>query len=199
MNAPHLMPDRKEFGEGRWHEMRRAGPPANVATALTRAPRGRPCPAYLGGSLPNVAQQALHQAQRKRCSGKSDPAGVIPFVHGEPKQLFGVWSQLAVPVGVVVVCQHLTHRLPAHLEFALRRFYFHLRAGEEITPDEEGTELPDLSAAKGEAALAARELLADEIKGGKRDVPEAFVIADEAGQPLAIVPLATVLPRFLKK
>ena len=81
----------------------------------------------------------------------------------------------------------------------MRRFYFHLRAGDEITPDEDGMELPDLSAAKGEAALAARELLADAIKGGKRDVPEAFVIADEAGQSLAIVPLATVLPRFLKK
>ena len=48
------------------------------------------------------------------------------------------------------------------------RFYFHLSAGNEITLDEEGTELPDLSAAKGEAVLAARELLADAIKSGDR-------------------------------
>ena len=40
------------------------------------------------------------------------------------------------------------------------RFYFHLSDGEEITLDEEGTELPDLSAAEGEAVQAARELLA---------------------------------------
>ena len=52
------------------------------------------------------------------------------------------------------------------MEVALRRFYFHLSAGTEIALDEEGTELPDLSAAKGEAVLAARELLADAIKSG---------------------------------
>jgi len=85
------------------------------------------------------------------------------------------------------------------LEVALGRFYFHLSAGNLITLDEEGTELPDLSAAKGEAVLAARELLADAIKSGDPDVPEILVIADEAGQPLANVPLATVLPRSLKK
>jgi uncharacterized protein DUF6894 len=85
------------------------------------------------------------------------------------------------------------------LEFALGRFYFHLSAGEEITLDEEGTELPDLSAAEGEAVQAARELLAEAIKSGKPDVPEFFVIADEAGRPLATVPLAAVLPRPLKK
>jgi hypothetical protein len=83
------------------------------------------------------------------------------------------------------------------LEFALGRFYFHLSDGEEITLDEEGTELPDLSAAEGEAVQAARELLAEAIKSGKPDVPE--LIADQAGRPLATVPLAAVLPRPLKK
>jgi Domain of unknown function (DUF6894) len=85
------------------------------------------------------------------------------------------------------------------LEFALGRFYFHLSAGNEITRDEEGTELPDLSAAEGAAVLAARELLADAIKSGKPDVPEILVITDEAGRALATVPLATVLPRLLTK
>jgi len=41
--------------------------------------------------------------------------------------------------------------------------------------------------------------LAEAIKSGKREVPEAFVIADEAGQPHSIVPLAEVLPKPLKK
>jgi hypothetical protein len=79
------------------------------------------------------------------------------------------------------------------------RFYLHIRAGDEITPDEEGVDLPDLSAAQREAELAARELLAQAIMSGKPEVPEAFVIADEAGRSLATVPLATVLPRPLKK
>ncbi|TYL72552.1 DUF6894 family protein [Bradyrhizobium cytisi] len=79
------------------------------------------------------------------------------------------------------------------------RFYFHLRAGDEITLDEEGTELPDLPAAEGEAVLAARELLAEAIKSGTPDVSEVLVITDEVGRPLGTVPLATVLPRLLKK
>lgn len=85
------------------------------------------------------------------------------------------------------------------MEFALGRFYFHLSAGNEITLDEEGTELPDLSAAENEAVLATRELLAEAIKSGMPDVPEVLVIADEAGRPLASIPFATVLPRSLKK
>jgi hypothetical protein len=85
------------------------------------------------------------------------------------------------------------------MEVAMGRFYLHIRAGDEITPDEEGVDLPDLSAAQREAELAARELLAQAIMSGKPEVPEAFVIADEAGRSLATVPLATVLPRPLKK
>jgi len=85
------------------------------------------------------------------------------------------------------------------MEVAMGRFYLHIRAGDEITPDEEGVDLPDLSAAQREAELAARELLAQAIMSGKPEVPEAFVIADEAGRSLATVPLATVLPRHLKK
>ena len=72
------------------------------------------------------------------------------------------------------------------------RYYFHLRAGHEIRSDEEGQDLPNLSAAQREAVLGARELLAEAIMSGEPEVPEAFVIADEAGRTLATVPLATV-------
>ncbi len=65
------------------------------------------------------------------------------------------------------------------------RFYFHLQADDQIVPDDEGVDLPDLSAAEHEAILAARELLAEAIKSGRPEVPEAFVIADEEGRPLA--------------
>jgi hypothetical protein len=79
------------------------------------------------------------------------------------------------------------------------RFYFHLRAGDELTRDEEGVDLPDFSAAQREALLSARELLAEAIKSGRPTVPEAFVIADEEGRMIDIVLLAAVLPETLKK
>jgi hypothetical protein len=79
------------------------------------------------------------------------------------------------------------------------RFYFHLRSSDKLIPDDEGADLPDFSAAQREAILSARELLADAIKSGKQLVPDAFVIADAAGQHLETVPLAAVLPEPLKK
>jgi hypothetical protein len=79
------------------------------------------------------------------------------------------------------------------------RFYFHLQADGQIVLDDDGVDLPDLSAAEHEAILAARELLAEAIMCGRPDVPEAFVIADEEGRALAIVPFTAVLPRPLRK
>ena len=79
------------------------------------------------------------------------------------------------------------------------RFYFHLRTDGQLMPDEEGVDLPDLSAAQREAIAAARELLAEAIKDGKPNVPEAFVIADEEGREIDTVLLAAVLPENLKK
>jgi hypothetical protein len=81
---------------------------------------------------------------------------------------------------------------------AMGRFYFHVRTGDHLTPDEEGADFPDLAAAHREAVLAAREVLADAIMNGKPDVAEAFVIADERGRPLDVVQIATVLPRSMK-
>ena len=43
------------------------------------------------------------------------------------------------------------------------RFYFHLRADDELIRDDEGIDLPDFSAAQREAIWTARELLADAI------------------------------------
>jgi hypothetical protein len=81
----------------------------------------------------------------------------------------------------------------------MARFYFHLQGGGELLHDPEGADLPDLNAARHEAWLSARELLSEAIKYGRETVPEAFVIADEAGRKLDVVPLALVLPKPLKK
>ena len=89
--------------------------------------------------------------------------------------------------------------LVLRIEVAMGRFYFHLRVGEETLTDDEGRDFLDLSAARHEAVLAARELVAEAIMSGEPEVAGAFVIADDAGRSLATVPLATVLPRPLKK
>ena len=83
-------------------------------------------------------------------------------------------------------------------EVAMSRFYFHLQAGGQVVPDDEGTDLPDLSAAQREAIQSAREMLADAIKSGKPEIAEAIVIADEAGRALAVVPFLAVLPKCRK-
>jgi hypothetical protein len=76
----------------------------------------------------------------------------------------------------------------------LYRYYFHLRAGDELTPDEEGIDLPDFSAAQREAILSARELVAEAIISGNQTVPDVLVIADEEGHALQTVSCAAVVP-----
>jgi len=50
----------------------------------------------------------------------------------------------------------------------MERYFIHLRrTGEPTLKDPEGSELPDLNAAKEEALTAARELLAETIKAGQ--------------------------------
>ena len=74
------------------------------------------------------------------------------------------------------------------------RFYFHLRSGKKVIADEEGSDLPDVAAARLEALAAARYILADAIRSGTENIPEAFVIADSEGRELETVNLAVVLP-----
>jgi hypothetical protein len=63
------------------------------------------------------------------------------------------------------------------------RFYFSLRKNGNLTVDTEGTELADLEAAKREANMALRELLANVIKAAGRDemIPDTIIVFDERG------------------
>jgi hypothetical protein len=78
------------------------------------------------------------------------------------------------------------------------RFYFHIRNADEMTLDDEGTDLPDLNAARELAMASARELLANAIKEGRGRVPEGIVIADAFGRELATVPIRDVVPSHLR-
>jgi uncharacterized protein DUF6894 len=55
------------------------------------------------------------------------------------------------------------------------------------------------SAARHEAIKSARELLAGAIRAGQTEVPDAFVIVDEAGREIDVVLQAMLLPEALKK
>ena len=81
----------------------------------------------------------------------------------------------------------------------MRRFYFHVRDGNKLYKDEEGWDLPDVATAKREALRSARELLAEAVRSGKDQVPDAFLIADEAGRAVDTIPIPAVLPRRLKR
>jgi hypothetical protein len=81
----------------------------------------------------------------------------------------------------------------------MARFYFHVQKAGCLLQDTDGTDLPDIEAAKREALLAARDILSDAIKTGRPEVPAAFVIADEAGRKLDVVLIAAVLPKPLSQ
>ena len=45
----------------------------------------------------------------------------------------------------------------------MTRYFFHIRNGEDLLEDDEGIDLPSLAAARKEAVLSARELIAESI------------------------------------
>lgn len=70
----------------------------------------------------------------------------------------------------------------------MARYYFHFKSGDKARTDDDGVDLPDISAATREAEQAARELLAEAIKARKPDVPEAVVVTDESGTEVYSLP-----------
>ena len=76
----------------------------------------------------------------------------------------------------------------------MSRFYLHQQIANGIIEDPDGTEAVDLTAAKHEAILAARQLLANAILNGVAPLGIAFQITDETGQVLLEVPFRDALP-----
>jgi hypothetical protein len=77
----------------------------------------------------------------------------------------------------------------------LPRFFLHI---DELGTDPDGTELPNLDAARGEAMLAAREMLAEWILHGAEDIPTKILITDHEMRLLVVVRMVDVLPRALR-
>jgi hypothetical protein len=77
------------------------------------------------------------------------------------------------------------------------KFFFHVKRDGELITDDEGLDLPSMSEASRAALATARELLADAVKFGKSDVPEAIILEDDAGRLLLELELVAVLPESL--
>ncbi len=60
------------------------------------------------------------------------------------------------------------------------RFYFHVCNGHGFVEDDEGQELPDLSAARNAAIRSARDIMAADVKRGALDLSSFIEIEDES-------------------
>lgn len=73
------------------------------------------------------------------------------------------------------------------------RFFFHIRDGDELIEDPDGTVLPDLEAARLEAIEGARAVLAAKVLAGKVIDGQKFEITDESGNVLELMPFKSAL------
>ena len=65
----------------------------------------------------------------------------------------------------------------------MRRYYFHVRDDEKLTPDHEGLEFADIAGAHHEAARAVSEILKDAMPDGAERVI-TIEVRDQDQRPL---------------
>ena len=73
------------------------------------------------------------------------------------------------------------------------RFYLHIREGDRLLEDPDGSDLPDLAAAQAEALVSAQELLAVKVRAGEVINGRSFEITDEAGEVQATLPFTAAI------
>jgi hypothetical protein len=83
------------------------------------------------------------------------------------------------------------------MDAAVPRFFFNIRDADQTFYDPEGTELAALDAARHEALMDARWMLAEELRAGGVTLERQFEITDEAGQVLATVRFRDVVSQSL--
>jgi hypothetical protein len=73
------------------------------------------------------------------------------------------------------------------------RYFFHVHDILGVIRDDEGTELPDLAAARGEAWLSARDIAMEDIKRGGPVMVRRIVIEDDKGTVLGAMPVLDIV------
>jgi hypothetical protein len=79
------------------------------------------------------------------------------------------------------------------------RYFLHIEDGHQQIRDEEGSELPDLTAAREEALASARQLWAAAIIEQQDLSTRRFLVADNDGGALLAVPFTDALPEGLQR
>jgi len=79
------------------------------------------------------------------------------------------------------------------------RFFLHIDDGTQRIEDEEGSDLPDLAAAREEALGAARQLWAAAILAGQDIAARRFVITNGDGNVMDTVDMDEALPEKLAR
>ena len=65
-------------------------------------------------------------------------------------------------------------------------YFFHIKEGDEVLLDEEGSDCPDLQAARGEAIEGIRQILGDAVMfGSPLRLDREMHVADDAGHTLS--------------
>jgi hypothetical protein len=86
---------------------------------------------------------------------------------------------------------------PAATLWVMTRFFFDFRAGETLSRDDEGTELPDMQEAHREALAALADAICDIVMEGQADQRFAIEVRDEIGPALEIT--AVFASKILRK
>jgi hypothetical protein len=74
-------------------------------------------------------------------------------------------------------------------------FFFHVKSASGTAMDREGSWFPDIWTAQQEATAAAREIVADIVRGGlDRPLPQTIVITELSGNKVATVHFKDTLP-----
>lgn len=73
------------------------------------------------------------------------------------------------------------------------RFYLHVCNGNGFVEDEEGQELADAAAARQQAIVSAREIMAHDLRGGELNLASFIEVEDEEGKLLFTLPFGDVV------
>jgi len=76
---------------------------------------------------------------------------------------------------------------------AMPIYYLHLRNGDQVIPDLEGVDLPDLATAKDEALHSARELMSFEVIRGELNLDQSIEIQESGGECVCRIGFADAL------
>ena len=77
-------------------------------------------------------------------------------------------------------------------------YFFHQQTGNDLLEDPEGSDLPDLEAARSYGLEGMREMLGNSIRW-KLTPPDWMIIADDSGRQLLSLAATEVLPDTIKR